>query len=246
MNWNDKAVILGTKQHGETSAIVEVMTREHGRYMGLVKGGRSRQLRALLQTGNFVDAQWWARLDEHLGSFRLEPLQFHASQLMAMPQALYAMQLSAAHLRLLPERDPHPALFDILLLLIDHSDDPLLIAELIIRFELRLLEDLGFGLDLASCAATGKKDDLAYVSPKSARAVNKEAGLPWKDKLLILPKFLTQIRQRPFDFTDIENGFLLTGYFLNLHVWDARGLKQPTIRNGFIRTIDRILKKHSQ
>lgn len=242
MEWKEQAIILGTRQHGETSAIVEVMTRQHGRHMGVVKGGRSRRMSAMLQPGNRVAAQWWARLDEHLGSFRLEAIDFHASQMMLLPQALYALQLMATHLRLLPERDPHPVLFDILQLLIEHYEDPLVSAELMVRFEIRLLEDLGFGLDLKCCAATGQRDQLVYVSPKSARAVCEAAGEEWKDKLLPLPQFLVNKSGRPSGAHDITDGFTLTGYFLSRHVWEARGMQAPSVRNGFIQAIARALK----
>lgn len=237
MEWKEHAFILGIKQHGETSAIAEVMTRDHGRHMGIVKGGRSRRMSAVLQPGNKVDAEWRARLDEHLGIFRIEAIDFNASQIMISPYALYGLQLAAAHLRLLPERDPYPILFDILQLIIDNFDDLLVTGELLVRFEMRLLEALGFGLDLTQCAATGTHENLIYVSPKSARAVSREAGEPWKDKLIFLPEFLVKKNTRPNSYDDIFQGFSLTGYFLARHVWEARGLEPPEVRNGFIRMI---------
>lgn len=239
MEWKDQGFILGIKQHGETSAIVEAMTRNHGRHMGIVKGGRSRRMRAALQPGNKVEIEWRARLDEHLGTFRLETIDFNASQIMLQPQALYGLQLAAAHLRLLPERDPYPALFDILEILIVNFDDPLVTGELLVRFEHRLLEALGFGLDLDKCAATGSHENLEYVSPRSARAVCREAGAPWKDKLLRLPKFLVKNNGRPDGFDEIQSGFLLTGYFLMRHVWEARGIEPPEVRNSFIQAMKR-------
>lgn len=241
MEWKEQAIILGTRRHGETSAIVEVMTRNHGRHMGVVKGGRSRKMTPILQPGNYVEAAWWARLDEHLGNFKVEAIDFHASQMMLHPEALYALQLVAAHLRLLPERDPHPTLFDILQLLMKHYDNALICAELLVRFELHLLEELGFGLDLTSCAATQARTNLTYVSPKSARAVSTDAGLPWQDKLLKLPPFLLQNTGRPIDFFEIQQGFTLTGFFLHRHVWEARGMDAPSIRNNFLQTFKRHL-----
>lgn len=240
MNWNDEAIILGTRQHGETSAIVEVMTRCHGRHMGVVKGGRSRRYAAMLQPGNRVMVQWWARLDEHLGSFKLEVTDFSASRLMEKPTSLYALQVIAAHLRLLPERDPHEALYTMTSLSIDHYDDLAVSAELLVRLELRLLNDLGFGLDLETCAATGNCQELVYVSPKSARAVSRQAGEPWRDKLLPLPSFLLTASGRAASVEDLLAGFDLTGFFLERHVFEPRGMKMPDARNGFMRFLQKI------
>ena len=240
MQWKEQAFILGTRQHGETSAIVEVLTRSHGRHLGLVKGGRSRKMSAVLQPGNKVIADWWARLDEHLGIFKLEPVDFNASRMMLEPHALYALQLAAAHIRLLPERDPYPALYDIFELLIENSDSELIVGELMVRFEMRLLEAMGFGLDLSKCGATGTRENLKYVSPKTARAICAEAGAPWKDKLLPLPEFLLKKSGRPEGVEDIKNGFLLTGYFLMRNVWNARGIEPPKVRDRFIEMLSRV------
>ncbi|OLL53975.1 DNA repair protein RecO [Bartonella henselae] len=238
MKWKEQAIILGTRQYGETSVILEVMTRQHGRYMGVVKGGRSRRMAVLLQPGNFVEAEWWARLDEHLGLFRLEALDLHAARLILFPEALYALQLIVFHLRLLPERDPHPILYDILHLFMQNFDEPFINAELLVRFEMRFLEELGFGLDLSRCAATGRLEKLCYVSPKSGRAVCEEAGHPWREKLLNLPQFLVQRTVRPVDFSDIKNGFILTGFFLMRHVWEPRNIKQPSVRISLIQLFE--------
>ncbi|CAF25929.1 DNA repair protein RecO [Bartonella quintana] len=239
MKWKEQAVILGTRQYGETSIILEVMTRQHGRYMGIVKGGHSRRMAGLLQPGNFVEAEWWARLDEHLGLFRLEALDLYAARLILLPEALYALQLIVFHLRLLPERDPYPSLYDILHLFMQNFDESFVNAELLVRFEMRLLEELGFGLDLSRCAATGRQERLFYVSPKSGRAVCEEAGRPWKEKLLTLPQFLVRRAIRPVNFSDIINGFILTGFFLMRHVWEPRGIKQPSVRVNLIQLFER-------
>lgn len=239
MKWKEQAIILGTRQYGETSVILELMTRQHGRYMGVVKGGRSRRMAALLQPGNFVEAEWWARLDEHLGLFRLEFLDLHAARLIVSPEALYAFQVMAFHLRLLPERDPHPILYDMLYLFMQNFDEFSVIAELLVRFEMHLLEELGFGLDLSHCAATGRQEGLCYVSPKTGRAVCEEAGRPWKEKLLTLPQFLVQRTNRPVDFSDIINGFILTGFFLMRRVWEPRDIKQPSVRINLIQLFER-------
>lgn len=234
MEWRDEGIILGVRQHGETSAIVELMTPMHGRHLGVLKGGRSRRMQPLVQPGNCVRAHWWARLDEHLGSFRLEAVDFSAARMMQWPLALYGLQTVNAHLRLLPERDPHPALYAAFQLLLKHFQNPLLFSEILVRFEILLLEELGFGLDLTCCAATGGKEDLAYVSPKSARAVSRIAGLPWKEKLLKLPAFFYKSNCHAVSTDDICDGFRLTGFFLMRHVWEPRGLAPSSFRAGFI------------
>ncbi|RVD25012.1 DNA repair protein RecO, partial [Mesorhizobium sp. M4A.F.Ca.ET.020.02.1.1] len=170
MEWRDEGIILGTRRHGETSAILEVMTRAHGRHLGLVRGGRSRKQQPVLQPGNRVDLLWRARLDEHLGTFQAEAIEMNAARLMDSAIAVYGLQTMAAHLRLLPERDAHGALYETLAVMIAHLDDADAAGELVARFELLILDELGFGLDLSQCAATGSRQDLAYVSPKSGRA----------------------------------------------------------------------------
>jgi DNA repair protein RecO (recombination protein O) len=237
MEWRDEGIILGTRKHGETSAILEVMTRAHGRHLGLVRGGRSRKLQPVLQPGNLVELLWRARLDEHLGIFQAEPLELNAARLFDSAIAVYGLQTLAAHLRLLPERDPHTNLFETLVLIIEHLDDPAAAAELVVRFELLILDELGFGLDLTQCAATGTREDLAYVSPKSGRAVSRAAGAPWRDKMLALPAFLlrgSELRAAP---ADIEDAFRLTGFFLARHVYEPRGLTEPEARGGFIAAL---------
>ena len=154
MEWRDEGIILGTRKHGETSAILEVMTRAHGRHLGMVRGGRSRKLQPLLQPGNRVDLLWRARLDEHMGTFQAEPLELNAARLIDSAAAVYGLQTLTAHLRLLPERDPHASLFEALGAVISHLDDPAAAGELVVRFELLVLDELGFGLDLARCAAS--------------------------------------------------------------------------------------------
>lgn len=241
MEWRDEGIILGTRRHGETSAIVEVMTLMHGRHMGVVRGGRSRRMQPLLQPGNHVDLTWWARLDEHLGSFTIEPLSFAAARLIETPAALYGIQLAAAHLRLLPERDPHGGLYETLRLIIDHFDDAFAAGELLLRFEVMLLEELGFGLDLKACAATGSHEKLIYVSPKSGRAVSADAGAPWADKLLALPAFVNDTSVRPSSYDELQGAFNMTGYFLMRHVWEPRGQTPPDARGGFLAALSRIM-----
>jgi DNA repair protein RecO (recombination protein O) len=243
MEWRDEGIILGTRRHGETSAILEVMTREHGRHLGLVRGGRSRRMQPVLQAGNRVELTWRARLDEHLGVFQPEALDLNAAGLMDSACAVYGLQLLAAHLRLLPERDPHLRLYETLNLLIGHLAEPSAAAELVVRFELMLLDELGFGLDLAECAATGRRDELVYVSPKSGRAVSREAGAPWGDRLLALPAFIRPGSGLRGDLPAIEDAFRLTGFFFSRHVYEPRGISEPEARGGFLGTLRRAMAR---
>jgi DNA repair protein RecO (recombination protein O) len=241
MEWRDEGILLGIRRHGETAAIAEVMTRAHGRHLGLVRGGRSRKLQPVLQPGNRIELVWRARLDEHLGTFNVEPLELNAARLFDSAVAVYGMQTLAAHLRLLPERDPHAGLFDALVLMIGHLDDPAAAAELVVRFELLILEELGFGLDLSACAVTGVRDDLGYVSPKSGRAVSRAAGAPWRDKMLALPAFLIR-SDRHAEPGEIEDAYRLTGYFLQRHLYEPRGMTEPEARAGFIGALRKTAK----
>jgi DNA repair protein RecO (recombination protein O) len=241
MDWTDEGIIIGTRRHGETSAIVELMTRDHGRHLGLVQGGRSHKMQPLLQTGNRVTAQWRARLDEHLGNYALEPVSFAAARLIESRLALNGVQLIAAHLRLLPERDPHPQLFDMLCIVLECFGTPALAGELVARFEIKLLDELGFGLDLDQCAATGRRDELIWVSPKSGRAVCREAGAPYADRLLALPPFLRVSPGSGASDSELDEAWRLTGLFLNRDVYGPRGLEPPDARAGFIAALRKLL-----
>jgi DNA repair protein RecO (recombination protein O) len=238
MEWRDEGIILGTRRHGETSAILEVMTRSHGRHLGMVRGGRSRRMQPVLQAGNRVELTWRARLDEHLGTFQVEPVELHAAGLFDSACAVYGLQLLAAHLRLLPERDPHLRLYETLAVMLEHLADPLAAGELLVRFELMLLDDLGFGLDLEECVATGAREDLIYVSPKSGRAVSRRAGEPWRDRMLPLPAFLRGEVRRG-DPAALDDAFRLTGFFFARHVYEPRALAEPEARSGFLATLRR-------
>ncbi len=238
MQWTAEAIVIGTRRHGETSTILEVIARDKGRHLGLVRGGRSRRLRPVLQPGNTLRVTWRARLDEHLGVFTVEPLRERAADLMASAAATFGIQLLGAHLRHLPERDPHPRLFDVLAVIIDAFDDKAAAAELMVRFELLLLDELGVGLDLSRCAATGEERGLVYVSPKSGRAVSRDAGKPYDNRLLRLPAFLIDRRHgEPPSPADLEAGFRLTGYFLHRHILEPRGLDPREARAGFLRAV---------
>ncbi|OQM73537.1 DNA repair protein RecO [Manganibacter manganicus] len=239
MEWRDEGIILGTRRHGETSVILETMTRAHGRHLGLVRGGRSRRQQPVLQPGNRVDLVWHARLDEHLGTFQVEALEMNAARLMDSAAAIHGLQLAAAHLRLLPERDAHEGLYETLGIILSHLDDIDAAGELMARFELFVLDELGFGLDLSQCAATGGRTDLVYVSPKSGRAVSRDAGAPWHERMLALPAFLHGGVGLRADPAALADAFRLTGFFLARHVYEPRGMEEPGARAGFLVALRR-------
>ncbi len=236
MQWIDEGIVLGTRRHGETSAIVELMTRAHGRHLGLVRGSAGSRLRAVLQPGNGVSATWRARLDEHLGHYAVEGLRLRAAAFLPVPHALFAVTHLAGLVRLLPERDPHAAVHDALEAVLEQIADPALAGALVVRFELQMLAELGFGLDLERCAATGGAEDLVYVSPKTGRAVSRQAGRDWHDRLLALPAFLAEDRDAP-DAAELTAGFALTGFFLARHVFEPRGLSMPDARSHLLAAL---------
>jgi DNA repair protein RecO (recombination protein O) len=235
MEWSDEGTIIGVRRHGESAVILEVMTRLHGRHLGLVRGGRSARQQPVLQPGNAVAVTWRARLEDQLGEYRVELLASHAARLMAQPVALYGLATVAALLRLLPERDPHPALHEGLGVLVEHLDEPTLAPALLIRFELAMLSELGFGLSLDRCAVTGAREMLSHVSPKSGRAVSRAAAGPWLDRLLPLPAFLSEGQGMAApSVADILAGFALTGFFLRRDVFGPRGLAEPPEREKLL------------
>lgn len=242
MQWTDEGIVIGVKRHGEASAILELMTREHGRHLGMVRGGFGSRLKPVLQTGNSVSATWRARLDEHLGHFTVEAVNLRAASFFGAPHAIYGVSHLAALMRLLPERDPHEGLYAVFENLLERLDDPLTVAPMVARFELLLLSELGFGLDLAQCAATGAVADLIYVSPKSGRAVSREAGAPYADRMLKLPAFLTDASRSPSG-SDLDDGFALTGFFLARHVLEPRGMQLTDERMHFLAALARALLK---
>lgn len=230
MQWNDEAIILSVRPHGETAAVVELFTRAHGRHLGLVHGGRSRKLRPILQTGNQVHATWKARLADQLGHVTLELARPFAASAMEDSLALGALSSIAALSRLLAERDPHPSLYEVTLFVLGFLDDATVWPALYVRWELALLDELGFGLDLTACAATGANDQLIYVSPKSGRAVSASAGEPYKDKLLALPGFLARTKGAIATARDIRAGLDLTRHFLETRVLGPREGALPEVR----------------
>lgn len=235
MQWTGEGLIIGVRRHGESSVIAEAMVAQRGRTLGLVRGGRSSKLAATLQPGNTVHLTWRARLEEHLGTFTVEMIDARAADLIADRTRLYLSQVICEHLRLLPERDPHDRLLGLAVDLLDEGQSRLALGTALARFELTLLDELGFGLDLSTCAVTGQTDDLTHVSPKTGRAVSREPAKPYCDRLLVLPQFL--IGESAATSADVADAFRLTGHFLAMHVWDARQIEPPSMRDSLIESL---------
>jgi len=245
MEWTDEGIVLGVRRHGESSAIVELLTRAHGRHLGLVRGGASSRMRPLLQPGNTLRAVWRARLDEHLGYYQVEDIRLRAATVLASSHAVYGVTHLASLARLLPERDPHEDIYEMLDRTLDDFDEVGQAAAHLIKFELAMLAELGFGLDLDTCAATGETTELVYVSPKSGGAVSRRAGDPWRDRLLRLPAFLRHGEGNASGWSDqdLQDGFAITGLFLMRHVLEPRGQGHSDARDGFINAVIRRLAK---
>ena len=245
MEWTDEGIVLGVRRHGESSAIVELLTRAHGRHLGLVRGGASSRMRPLLQPGNTVRSVWRARLDEHLGYYQVEGIRLRAATVLASSHAVYGVTHLASLARLLPERDPHEDIYEMLDRTLDDFDEVGQAAAHLIKFELAMLAELGFGLDLDTCAATGETTELVYVSPKSGGAVSRRAGDPWRDRLLRLPAFLRHGEGNASGWSDqdLQDGFAITGLFLMRHVLEPRGQGHSDARDGFINAVIRRLAK---
>jgi DNA repair protein RecO (recombination protein O) len=248
MEWTDEGIVLGVRRHGESSAIVELLSRGHGRHFGVWRGGAGARMRPLLQPGNSVTAVWRARLDEHLGYYQVEGTRLRAATLLASSHAVYGVTHLASLARLLPERDPHQEIYEMLDRTLDDFDDADGAAAHLIKFELAMLTELGFGLDLEACAATGATTELIYVSPKSGGAVSRSAGAPFHDRLLRLPAFLRQgeARVNGWSDQDLSDGFALTGLFLLRHVLEPRGQLHSDARDGFINAVIRHRAKAAQ
>lgn len=212
MDWRDDGILLSVRRHGETAAIIEALTRDHGRHAGVVRGGTSRKLTPVLQPGAELDLTWKARLAEHIGSFTVEPLRTRAGSIMGDRLSLAALNaVTALLLLVMPEREPHPRIHSATQALLDLlGQEGWAVAYL--HWEVAILEDLGYGLDLKSCAVTGSPEDLVYVSPKSGRAVSRKGAEGYEDKLLPLPEILSNARAG--DRSGLLPALGTTGFFL--------------------------------
>jgi DNA repair protein RecO (recombination protein O) len=233
MEWNDDAIVLSSKPLGENGTILELLTRDHGRHSGLVRGGASRRIKPTLQPGNSVHVGWRARLEEHLGSFSCELARARAGELMDSREALAGLNaFTAMTTAAMPEREAHAPVFlgGEILLEAMMADDLSHWLPLYVRWEAGLLEALGFGLDLSECAATGAKTDLTYVSPKSGRAVSRHAAGIYASRMFQLPGFLLDSTAAEPTSEETANGLVLTGHFLLERILKAHGKQMPPAR----------------
>ncbi|HMQ93091.1 MAG TPA: DNA repair protein RecO [Amaricoccus sp.] len=241
MDWRDEGILLTSRRHGESAAIVEIFTAAHGRHAGVVRGGAGRRMAPVLQPGALLAVEWSARLEEHIGAFRVDPVATRAAVLMGDRAALAALgAMTSLITAAMPERDPHPELYarsrELLAALGSAPDWPARYA----AWELALLAELGFGLDLGTCAATGVRDGLVWVSPKSGRAISRAAGAPWADRLLPLPAFLRDGWETPPEREAIAAALALTGYFLEARL--APGLPREALPAARARAVEAMLR----
>lgn len=240
MEWRDQGALLSVRRHGETAAIIEVFTAEHGRHAGVVRGGTSRKIAPVLQPGAQLDVTWRARLDEHLGTFTVEPVQSRAAAVMSDRLALSGLNAACALLAFcLPEREAHPVLYRRTVALLDMLGQTEAWPLAYLRWELSLLDDMGFGLDLGRCAVTGTEAGLTYVSPKTGRAVSAAGAGEWADKLLPLPQSL--LGQGALDPGGIREGLITTGFFLTK--WLAPQLGDKPLPQARQRLIDALARQ---
>lgn len=241
MDWRDEGFLISSRRHGESAAIIEVFTPGHGRHAGVVRGGGGRRMTPVLQPGARLAVEWSARLEEHIGTFRVDPIGSRTAVLLGDRAALATLAaLTSLISATLPERAAHPALYAATSELLDAlgavPDWPARYAV----WELMLLGELGFGLDLSACALSGATDDLAWVSPRSGRAVSRLAGAPWAERLLPLPAFLRTGPDAPPDAAALADALALTGHFLDARV--APALPRGTLPPARGRAVDAILR----
>lgn len=242
MDWRDEGTLLSVRKHGETSAIIEVFTAQHGRHAGVVRGGTSRKVAPMLQPGAQLDLAWRARLEEHLGSFNVELSRSRAAIVMADRAALAGLNAMTALLSFaLPEREPHPRLYARTVAMLDLLGQADAWPVAYLQWELAVLEELGFGLDLTACAVTGGAEDLVYVSPKSGRAVSAEGAGDWADRLLPLPPELLGVVTD--DLSGVPEGLRTTGYFLESGL--AHSLGDRPLPEARARLVDRLSRRRN-
>ncbi len=238
MEWSDEGLVLGARAFGESGAIAELFTRTHGRVAAMVHGGISRRSRPVLQAGNLVRVTWKARTGDQLGFFSpIELAAAYAARALEDPAAPAGLSAAVALVRAgAPERQAYPGLYDALALLMEALAAPEVWPALYTRFELGLLAELGYGLDVSACALTGARHDLAFVSPRTGRAASREAGAPFAEKLLRLPPFLTD-SAAPIASGDVADAFALAGHFLELRLFDRAGQGMPEARRRLIEAL---------
>ncbi|MBE7636890.1 DNA repair protein RecO [Sneathiella sp. P13V-1] len=247
MHWLDSGIVLSARKYGENSVILQAFTKEHGRCAGLVRGGTSKKLRGILQPGNIVGLKWQSRIADQLGTYTIEAGQSSGALLFDRPLSLAACSSIVALLeKTLPEKEIHSPLFEASSILLGLLDDDIeLWGPLLVKWELGLLSEMGYGLDLSECAATGVKENLAYVSPKSGRAVSREAGTPYGDRLLPLPDFLcsTNHSENEINLMDVEQGLRLSGYFIKKNLIPHYGGESLPARERLVHKMNKTLNK---
>lgn len=241
MEWRDHGILLTMRRHGETAAIIDVFTERHGRHAGVVRGGASRKIAPILQPGAQLDLLWRARLEDHIGSYQVEPLRSRAAAAMSGRLALAGLNAVTALLAFcLPEREAHDRLYRRSEQVLDLLGQDEIWPLVYLKWELVLLEDLGFGLDLSSCAATGATEGLIYVSPRSGRAVSRAGAGEWAGRMLPLPPVL--LGSGDASDTEIAVALGTTGYFLEHHLAPAFGnTPLPEARARFVEIFRRRL-----
>jgi len=243
MRWSDDALVLSVRRHGESSLLVHLLTRSHGRHAGLVRGGQRPKARIPYQIGNRLSVTWSARLAEHLGFLQGELVEGNAARLIDAPPRLACLAAAAALAdAALPEREPHPRAYQGLIALLDALEADAGWASTYVAWEMVVLAELGFGLDLERCAATGLTDDLAYVSPRTGRAVSQAAGEPYRERLLALPPFLRADAAAAAVSVpaDVLAGLALTGHFLERRAFAPHGRALPAARTRFVDVLKQL------
>jgi DNA repair protein RecO (recombination protein O) len=241
MEWRDQGILLSARRHGETSAIIEMFTPSQGRHVGVVRGGTSRKIAPILQPGAQLDVAWRARLEEHIGSFTVEPVRSRAAIAMGDRMTLAGLNAVTGLLSFcLPERQPHEPLYQRTQALLDLLGQHEVWALAYLQWEVKLLEEMGYALELDACAVTGSAEDLRYVSPKSGRAVSQAGAGDWAERLLPLPAVLRG--QGNAEDREIAQAFRTTGYFLEAHLARDLGDKPlPEARARFVEMFNRQL-----
>lgn len=235
MEWTDDAIVLAVRKHGEHGVIASLLTRDHGRHPGLVRGGTGRKARGLMQPGNGLRATWRGRLADHLGGYVCELTDARAARVLGDPRGLAGLAAACALAEAaLPEREPHPAVYESLAVLLDMLGQGGW-ASALVKWELGLLAELGFGLDLTRCAATGVSDDLTHVSPRTGRAVSRAAAGPYRERLLVLPPFLLRPGAAADTAAEVLDGLALTAHFLDRHVLTPAGRTLPAARHRLVQ-----------
>ena len=239
MNWSDEGIVLSASNYGENSLIVSMITSNRGLHAGFVKGGSGKRMRGVFEPGNLIVANWQARLEEHLGMFKCELLEANAALFFNHPLKLAGLSSICAVVECsLQEREPHPKFYKRFKKFINEFDSIDWLHRYVI-LEVNLLSEIGFGLDLETCAVTGTTRQLVYVSPKTGRAVSKNAGEPYHDRMLVLPQFLSPscLNEGAVKSRDVCEGLTLTGHFLQKHVFFQREQNEPAARTRFIERL---------